>query len=122
MGLMYGGIGLTQRTWKGFAPFLGIALPLAVLERLFDLPWVNVVVAVYVIAVWGTIFLIGGWQAVAGAFAAFIVFSLIGALAPFLFDFPWKPGYLPQPQVLLDGLLTGLGIALGGAYARRRHA
>lgn len=123
MGVMYGGIGLAQRTSVGFAPFAVIAGLLFFMERAIDGNWVNMVVAVYVAAVWGTIFAIGwrqkdwrsGAASVAGALAAFGVFSLI----PFGAS-NWRPGYLPQLHVLIDGLLTGMGVGFGRVYARRR--
>jgi hypothetical protein len=122
MGLMYGGIGLSQRTLAGFAAFLGIALPLAILERAADLPWVNVFLAVYILSVWGTIAAIGYRQggyrpaivSIGGALVAYGLFSLI----PFAGG--WRPGYVPQLHVIIDGLLTGMGVGLGRVYARRR--
>lgn len=122
MGLMYGGIGLSQRTFVGFLPLALIGIPLLILERVADLPWVNVFVAVYVVGVWGTIAAIGwrqkDWKSaaasIAGALAAYGIFSLI----PFAGG--WTPGYVPQLHVLIDGLLTGMGIGLGRVYARRR--
>lgn len=122
MGLMYGGIGLSQRTAVGFLPFAVIAGSLLVLERIMDGNWVNIVVVIYVLAVWGAIAAIGwrqkGWKsslaAVGGALLAYGIFSII----PFG-NTPWRPGYLPQLHVLVDGVLTGAGIGLGRFYARR---
>jgi hypothetical protein len=138
MGLLYGGIGFSLSKRKGDAavgalgPFLGILLPLAVLERLRDLPWVQVVVAVFVAAVWGTVAALGwrlggGWKgafgALAGAFCGYLVLTGVSYATPALMRWPVPlHAYLPTPAVLLDGLLTGAGIAAGALIFRRNHA
>lgn len=134
MGLMYGGIAYALSRARrdaligALGPFLGIALPLAVLERLRDMPWVTTVTAVFVLAIWGTIVALGwrlgkGWigalGAAAGSFAAYKIVQLVSPST--------RPiGYLPSPAVLLDGMLTGIaigtGILLGGKYGKAARA
>lgn len=147
MGLLYGGIalGLSRRrrdaALGALGPSLGIAVPMTVLSRLFDLPnvrwgaqslslWIPVVVALYTVSIWGTIFALGrrltarwtgGAAACAGAFLGFLLLSALTKLAPTLTA--WRlNAYLPPPIVLLDGLLSGAGMALGVFFIRRRHA
>jgi hypothetical protein len=137
MGLLYGGIalGLSRRrrdaALGALGPSLGIALPMIALSRVkADLPWIPVVVALYTAAVWGTIFALGrrmtrrwtgGAAACAGAFLGFLLLSAVIKAAPALTA--WRlNAYLPPPVVLLDGLLSGAGMALGVLFIRRRHA
>ena len=147
MGLLYGGIavGLSRSrrdaALGALGPSLGIALPMIVMSRLFDLPnvrwgqqsislWIPVVVALYTIAVWGTIFALGrrltarwtgGAAACVGAFLGYLALAAITKIAPAVTG--WKlNAYLPPPIVLLDGLLSGAGMALGVLFLRGRHA
>jgi len=138
MGLLYGGIALAltrrrQETAIGaLGPFLGILLPMLILTRATaSLPWVPVVIAVFVAAVWGTIFALGwrmagrrwlgGVAAVAGAFLGYLLLQGLAKVFPVLSA--WHPhSYLPTPAVMLDGALTGAGIGLGISLLRRSHA
>lgn len=138
MGLLYAGIAwaLTRRraetTVGGLGPFLGILVPMLVLTRAAQgLPWVPIVIAIFVAAVWGTIFALGwlmsdrrwlgGVAAVAGAFIGYLLLQGLAKIFPMLSA--WHPhGYLPTPAVMLDGALTGAGIGLGVSLLRRSHA
>lgn len=151
MGLMYGGIAWSLSRRRGDAlvgvlgPFLGIALPMAVMTRLLSFPaamrgvlprspspWVDIVILVFVAAVWGTVAALGwrlggGWKgaagAVGGALAAYLLLAGLQALTPALDNWPIPLyRYLPTPLVLLDGLLTGVGIGAGALIFRRKHA
>lgn len=136
MGLLYGGIalGLSRRRADvligALGPSLGIAVPMAVLTRLsLALPWMQIVIAVFVAAVWGTIFALGrqltnrwagGIAACAGAFAGYLALQSLTMLAPGLSG--WRlHGYLPSPVVLLDGTLTATGMGLAVFLIRRRY-
>ncbi len=146
MGVVYGGIAwsLSRRRQHALlgalGPFLGIVLPMAVMTRVFpwsgsleapDPRWVNAVVAVYALAVWGTVAALGwrlggGWRGAAlsasFSFASYLLLSLLLRLAPNLAAWPWRAGsLLPQPNALLDGLLTGGGIGASVVVARRWH-
>ena len=137
MGVMYGGIafGLSKRpsdTAVGaLGPFLGIALPLAVLERLRDLDWYHLVIALFTAAIWGTIVALGwrlgkGWRgalgAALGAFAGYLALAGIAAASPRLMAWPVPMHqFLPTPAVLLDGLLTGAGVGVGVFILRRKN-
>ncbi len=135
MGIMYGGIAwaLSRRRNEtligSLGPLLGIALPLIALERWRELPWEYVVITVFILAVWGTIVALGwrlghGWRgaigAVLGSFTGYLILQLIQYLSPAIAG--WRLyGYLPPPIVLIDGLLTGAGIAVGIHLLGRNH-
>lgn len=138
MGVMYGAIAWAlsrERATTLFGllgPFLGIAAPMLVLTRISQaIPWLQIVVALFVGAVWATIFVIGwragrGWlggvSCMLGALLGYGVLTAIQRLAPGLTAWPWRAGsYLPQPTVLLDGFLTGGGMGLGIWFARCKH-
>ncbi len=125
MGILYGGIGLAIARRRGLAfgalgPFLGIAVPLLVLTRVSEkLPWAWIVVALFIAAVWATIFAIGWLQARLWGGAL----SMLGALAGYGALEGIKrlsPGMTNFPVVLLDGMLSGMGMATGIAIARKQ--
>lgn len=137
MGLLYGGIAyaLTRRRQEtaigGLGPFLGILVPMLVLTRATpSLPWVPVVITVFVASVWGTIFAlgwtmsrrswVGGLCAVAGAFGGYLLLQGLAKIFPVLAA-AYPHGYLPAPGVMLDGALTGAGIGLGVCLLRSRR-
>lgn len=148
MGIMYGGIalGLSKRLGVSllglFGPFLGIALPMTVLTRtarwgwgdegaVSSGAWYYAVIVVFVLAVWGTIFALGwrlggerkwlgGIAAMAGAFGGYLLLSGLLRFAPGISGWFWAPGLLPQPTVLLDGLMTGCGMGMGLWLCHRR--
>lgn len=136
MGVLYGGIARALSPRKSdvlvgaLGPFLGIIAPMAVLERLRDLPWLRVVEGVFVLATWGTMLALGwrlgrGWRgalgAAAGAFGGYLVLTGLTLAAPELAHWPARMhSYLPAPTVLLDGALTGAGLGLG-IFIFRRH-
>ncbi len=138
--VFYAAIGLAAgRRWAtvlaGFlAPFLGIALTMAVLTRYggWGMPrglpgtaqWELAVKVVYGATIWGTILLLGAlaggpprWR---GALAAMIgSLCAYGLLSGFLAAVPsygqgkWNPqSLLPSPVNLMDGLLSGIGLCL----------
>ena len=137
MGIMYGGIafGLSKRRSDvavgALGPFLGIALPLAALERMGIFDWYHLVIGIFVAATWGTIIALGwrlgrGWRgalgAIIGAFAGYLILTGIGAASPRLMAWPIPLyRYLPTPAVLLDGLLTGAGIGAGVFILRGKN-
>lgn len=132
----------TAMGWGLAGPFLGIVLPMAVLTRAAswghspDSPatqaWVYAVTLIYTAAVWGTIFILGwrlsngsplkaGLGSVAGALIGYFVLVIITQLVSELSSGIYSPqGFLPQPTVLLDGLLGGAGMGLGIALCGRR--
>ena len=115
-------------------PLLGIAGVLTALTRYpgWGMPrglpgtpqWQLAVTAVYSVAIWGTIALLGltagrtaRWRgalaAVAGSLCAYGVLSLILTAAPEYGKSPWNPiSLIPSPVNLLDGLLSGVGLCL----------
>ncbi|MFI5349121.1 MAG: hypothetical protein ACHQ2Z_06230 [Elusimicrobiota bacterium] len=121
--------------------FFGLAVPLYVLTRYggWGMPtgepptpqWRHAFVAVYFLAVWGTIAAIGADAARANArrgAAAAVLGSLAGYAAltaalrvlPGLARAPWHPGsFMPVPVNLLDGLLSGAGLCLALSLDRR---
>lgn len=138
MGVMYGVIGwalsreIPTTLFGALGPFLGIAAPMTALTRVSErLPWFTIVSALFIGAIWATIFVLGwrvgrGWRggllSMAGAFAGFLALTGVQRLMPGLTGWPWRAGsYWPQPTVLLDGLLTGGGMGLGIDFARRKH-
>ena len=155
-GVFYAAIaGALSRRWQaallGFlGPFLGIAVPMALLGRtmqwgwgelaqaaaadpatLVSTPWYRAVIATYTLAVWGTIGALG-WRltgrrlgslaAVACAFAAYLLLAGVERLAPGLAAGPWRASsFFPQPTALLDGLLTGGLLGVAVIVTRRLH-
>ena len=117
-----------------FGTFLGILAPLYVLTRYAGLsaprtlagisPWQVAMVAVYSLAIWGTIAAIGAsaartkpWRgamaAVLGSLAGYAVLAAVLKLFAGLAAAPWNPASLiPLPVNLLDGLLSGAGLCL----------
>lgn len=130
------GLGLT-------GPFLGIALPLFVLTRtatwgaLPDAPptsaWVYAVTIIYTVAVWSTVFALGwtlsdgspwkgGVGSVLGAALGYGALVLVVRLSSGIGSGVYSPlGFLPQPTVLLDGILGGAGMGLGISLGGRRN-
>jgi hypothetical protein len=131
--LLYGAIGAAlSRGPRGAAigaagPFLMFALPMALLTRAVEQSsqtWMWAVTTLFVLSIWSTIFALGFWigprvrgalGAVGGALGAYAVIMMILAVAPEL-----KRGNplssVPPPNILLDGLLTGCGMAAGIHY------
>ena len=124
-------------------PFLGMALPLAVLTRTArwgmdpgappTFAWVYAVRVIYTFGTWGTLLGLGAMlasgrralSALAGAAGALLGFAVLEGLFRILPDqaaFYWSPDRLVAPPVeLLDGLLTGAGLGVGiWLVARRR--
>ena len=110
MGLMYTGLGITLRKpYAGAGTFLALLLPMLVLTR-FNLPgWPYVVTIVYVLAVWGTIYHLGGVAGMVGVMTGFLALTVMVYLVPALQTY-FLNGYLAAPTVLLDGAFTGLGL------------
>lgn len=132
----------------GFAgPLLGIAAVLTALSRyagwgsprgLGGTPqWQLAVTVVYIVAIWGTIALIGAlsaatsWRrgalaAVLGSLAGYGVLAFVLWAVPAYGKIRWSPvSFLPSPVNLLDGLLSGAGLCLAlslDAKLRRRTA
>lgn len=110
------------------APFLGIAVPMAVLGRTADWDgpaWVRAVAIVYILATWGTLLAVGAWigrgkrlkaalSGAGGAFAGYLLLALLEGLAPSSGQSLWSPsGWIPSLTALLDGLFTGTGMGAG---------
>lgn len=141
LGILYCAIGAASgRNAKtallGFmGPFLGIALPLTILSHLSmmkDLPrgnawawsWFWIVFIVQIVAMWGTVALIGSvsattrrWRgalaAVIGSLAGYCVLSLFLWAAPSYGQVHFDPkSYLPPSLNLMDGMLSGAGLCL----------
>ncbi len=130
-------------------PTLTIMLPLFVLERTARMgwgadieysggiwrflqnPWYAAVVAVYAAAVWGTVAWLGravsgrklgALGAIGGAFAAYLLLTLVQKADPQLDAWSWRPTeFLPQLSALLDGMFTGAGLGLGIWIVVRRN-
>lgn len=150
MGVMYGGIAwsLSKRRSDALVgalgPFLGIAVPMALMSRHLSFapamkglfpqspsPWADIVIVLFVCAIWGTVFALGwrlgrGWKgalgAVTGSFCGYLILMGVTYATPRLNNWPvamYK--YLPTPLVLLDGLLTGAGIGAGVHLSRRKN-
>ena len=148
MGVLCLGIafGLSRRAGPaalGFlGPFLGMALPFAILTRLAKwgtspggaptYAWVYAVRGIYTTATWGTLLALGAvvvgrdkWRAAifgaAGAFGGYLVEAGLLRVLPDGLAY-WVPDRLVAPPVeLLDGLLTGAGLGLGIWIVARRH-
>ncbi|MEK7384722.1 MAG: hypothetical protein AAB262_15765 [Elusimicrobiota bacterium] len=122
-------------TLAGFlGPMLAVAGLLAGLTRYsgWGMPrglpgtpqWQLAVTAVYGVAIWGTISLLGilagrtaRWRgalaAVVGSLCAYGALTLILAAVPSYGKSPWNPvSLIPSPVNLLDGLLSGVGLCL----------
>ena len=100
-------------------------------ERIRDFSWQPIVIGIFIAATWGTIFALG-WRlafglrgacgAVAGSFAGYLALVGLVKLAPGLVNWPWRVlSYFPQPTVLLDGILTSVGLGLGIYIVRRNY-
>jgi|GEM_PF-6254414 len=140
--------------------FLGIALPMVVLTHhplpmrafmsllahfpafttglmrslggldLVGLAWTLAVIAIYVMANWGTTLALGAllcprrrWlgagAAVLGSFAGYLVLKAFLAVVPSYAQGRWDPrSFVPSPLDLLTGLLIGAGIGAGVFLAR----
>ncbi len=138
-GVFYAAIGLaaSRRAFGAavgfFGPFLTIVLPMFVLSRYGGWevahasevsPWKTVTLAVYIVAIWGTIAALGAlsargrrWRgmlaAVLGSVAGYLAVVLAEKAAPGLLNDPGDPRtFLPGIVNLLDGLFSGLGLCL----------